>query len=88
MHNYHAVSFMIGVAGFEPTTSPTPRVRATWLRYTPMFNASCWSYYLRFILINENPAPANMRLHNKYMSVSALLFCAACRIGSALELRF
>lgn len=26
----------IGVAGFEPTTSPTPRVRATRLRYTPM----------------------------------------------------
>lgn len=26
----------IGVAGFEPTTSPTPRVRATRLRYTPI----------------------------------------------------
>lgn len=26
---------MVGVAGFEPTTSPTPRVRATRLRYTP-----------------------------------------------------
>lgn len=26
---------MVGVAGFEPTTSPTPRVRATSLRYTP-----------------------------------------------------
>ena len=26
---------MVGVAGFEPTTSPTPRVCATRLRYTP-----------------------------------------------------
>lgn len=35
----------IGVAGFEPTTSPTPRVRATRLRYTPviklMYNQCC-----------------------------------------------
>ena len=29
--------FMVGVAGFEPTTSPTPRVCATRLRYTPLF---------------------------------------------------
>lgn len=26
----------IGVTGFEPATSPTPRVRATRLRYTPI----------------------------------------------------
>lgn len=26
---------MVGVAGFKPTTSPTPRVRAIRLRYTP-----------------------------------------------------
>ena len=30
---------MVGVAGFEPTTSPTPRVRATRLRYTPILAA-------------------------------------------------
>lgn len=29
------VSVMVGVAGFEPTASPTPRVRATRLRHTP-----------------------------------------------------
>ena len=28
---------MVGVAGFEPTTSRTPSVRATSLRYTPIF---------------------------------------------------
>ena len=28
---------MVGVAGFEPTTSRTPSVRATKLRYTPTF---------------------------------------------------
>lgn len=28
---------MVGVEGFEPTTSRTPSVRATSLRYTPIF---------------------------------------------------
>lgn len=28
--------FLVGVAGFEPTTSCTPSKRATGLRYTPI----------------------------------------------------
>jgi hypothetical protein len=28
---------MVGLAGFEPTTSRTPSVRATKLRYSPTF---------------------------------------------------
>jgi hypothetical protein len=30
-------SKMVGLAGFEPTTSRTPSVRATKLRYSPTF---------------------------------------------------
>lgn len=30
-------SIMVGTTGFEPATSPTPRVRATGLRHVPNY---------------------------------------------------
>ena len=36
MEKIHNLKLKIGVTGFEPTASSTPRKRATELRHTPM----------------------------------------------------
>ncbi len=33
----HYVKQLVGTTGFEPATSPTPRVRATELRHVPIY---------------------------------------------------
>jgi hypothetical protein len=38
---------MVGVAGFEPTTSRTPSVRATKLRYTPTISEVLWINWIK-----------------------------------------
>ena len=45
---------MVGTTGFEPATSPTPRVRDTRLRYVPTDANAKWAYsFIRLSLAFE-----------------------------------
>ncbi len=43
VNHFATTAIMVGTTGFEPATSPTPRVRATELRYVPTtYKYSFW----------------------------------------------
>lgn len=48
--NRNFIIKMVGVAGFKPTTSPTPRVCAIRLRYTP--NMAIIAKFLNVVVKN------------------------------------
>ncbi len=62
---FHHGLWLVGVAGFEPTTSCTPSKRATGLRYTPnlfylgkakvLFSRNFCQSFCNFLIDNRQP---------------------------------
>lgn len=63
---------MVGLVGFEPTTSCTPCMRATKLRYNPKM-AAAFGFEPNSTEINSLPVPPRLLNRNKLAGFCPLL---------------